>query len=94
MDKFKLKAPFSPSGDQPQAIQKLVEGFDEGLKEQVLLGVTGSLAWYYAAYLFALGTAFGFAQVCLATAIDFRRPHFAVAKGNAEEGNTVRSVAI
>lgn len=42
MDKFKLKAPFSPSGDQPQAIQKLVEGFDEGLKEQVLLGVTGS----------------------------------------------------
>lgn len=42
MDKFKLKAPFSPSGDQPQAIEKLVEGFDEGLKEQVLLGVTGS----------------------------------------------------
>lgn len=42
MDKFKLKAPFSPSGDQPQAIQKLVGGFDEGLKEQVLLGVTGS----------------------------------------------------
>lgn len=42
MDKFKLKAPFSPSGDQPQAIEKLAEGFDEGLKEQVLLGVTGS----------------------------------------------------
>lgn len=42
MNKFKLKAPFSPSGDQPQAIEKLVEGFDEGLKEQVLLGVTGS----------------------------------------------------
>lgn len=42
MDKFKLKAPFSASGDQPQAIEKLVEGFDEGLKEQVLLGVTGS----------------------------------------------------
>ena len=60
----------------------------------LLLGVTGSLAWYYAAYLFALGTAFGFAQVCLATAIDFRRPHFAVAKGNAEEGNTVSTVAL
>ncbi len=42
MDKFKLKAPFSASGDQPQAIQKLVEGFNIGLKEQVLLGVTGS----------------------------------------------------
>ena len=42
MDKFKLKAPFSASGDQPQAIDKLVEGFNDGLKEQVLLGVTGS----------------------------------------------------
>lgn len=42
MDKFILHSPYSPSGDQPQAIDKLVEGFDEGLKEQVLLGVTGS----------------------------------------------------
>lgn len=42
MDKFVLHAPFNASGDQPQAIEKLVEGFNEGLKEQVLLGVTGS----------------------------------------------------
>lgn len=42
MEKFKLHSPFSPSGDQPQAINKLVEGFNEGLKDQVLLGVTGS----------------------------------------------------
>ena len=42
MKKFKLHSPFSPSGDQPQAIDKLVEGFNEGLKDQVLLGVTGS----------------------------------------------------
>ena len=42
MKEFKLHAPFSPSGDQPQAIDKLVEGFNDGLKDQVLLGVTGS----------------------------------------------------
>lgn len=42
MKDFKLHSPFSPSGDQPQAIDKLVEGFNEGLKDQVLLGVTGS----------------------------------------------------
>ncbi len=42
MNKFVLHAPFKASGDQPQAIDKLVEGFNEGLKEQVLLGVTGS----------------------------------------------------
>ena len=39
---FELVSPYKPSGDQPQAIEKLVEGFQEGLKEQVLLGVTGS----------------------------------------------------
>lgn len=42
MEKFKLHSPFSPSGDQPQAIEKLVDGFNGGLKDQVLLGVTGS----------------------------------------------------
>ncbi len=42
MKDFKLHSPFSPSGDQPQAIQKLVDGFNDGLKNQVLLGVTGS----------------------------------------------------
>lgn len=39
---FELVSKYKPSGDQPQAIDKLVEGFSEGLKEQVLLGVTGS----------------------------------------------------
>ncbi|MCX7895035.1 MAG: excinuclease ABC subunit UvrB [Thermoanaerobaculum sp.] len=39
---FHLKAPFSPAGDQAQAIAKLVEGFRQGLFAQTLLGVTGS----------------------------------------------------
>ena len=42
MEEFKLKAPFKPTGDQPQAIEKLVEGIDSGLRHQTLLGVTGS----------------------------------------------------
>lgn len=42
MDKFKLVSSFKPTGDQPQAIEKLVEGLNRGDKEQVLLGVTGS----------------------------------------------------
>ncbi len=39
---FQLKSPFQPSGDQPEAIAKLVEGVKLGLEEQTLLGVTGS----------------------------------------------------
>ncbi|TDR18453.1 excinuclease ABC subunit UvrB [Marinicella litoralis] len=39
---FKIKSPFEPAGDQPQAIKKLVQGFEDGLKAQTLLGVTGS----------------------------------------------------
>ena len=39
---FKLKAPFAPTGDQPQAIEKLTEGVLDGLRSQVLVGVTGS----------------------------------------------------
>ncbi len=39
---FKLHAPFQPTGDQPEAIEKLVRGVELGLDEQVLLGVTGS----------------------------------------------------
>jgi len=39
---FQLKTPYLPAGDQPQAIQKLVEGIREGKAAQVLLGVTGS----------------------------------------------------
>ena len=42
MDKFVLHSEFKPTGDQPQAIEKLTEGIKNGLKEQVLLGVTGS----------------------------------------------------
>lgn len=39
---FKLESKFKPTGDQPQAIEKLVKGFKEGKKCQTLLGVTGS----------------------------------------------------
>ncbi|MDE7086751.1 MAG: DEAD/DEAH box helicase family protein, partial [Clostridia bacterium] len=39
---FKLHSKFKPTGDQPQAIQKLVEGVQDGIRTQVLLGVTGS----------------------------------------------------
>src|SRR5580658_8759847 len=39
---FRLEADYSPAGDQPQAIEKLVEGLNEGLSHQTLLGVTGS----------------------------------------------------
>jgi len=39
---FRLVTPFKPSGDQPRAIAELVQGLEEGLKHQVLLGVTGS----------------------------------------------------
>ncbi len=39
---FQLVAPFAPAGDQPQAIEKLVAGFESGLAKQTLLGVTGS----------------------------------------------------
>ena len=40
--KFVLHSKYKPTGDQPQAIEKLTEGFKDGLREQVLLGVTGS----------------------------------------------------
>ena len=42
MPKFEVVSEYKPSGDQPQAIAKLAEGIENGLKEQVLLGVTGS----------------------------------------------------
>ncbi len=42
MSQFKLHAPFAPTGDQPQAIEKLVRGFKAGNQCQTLLGVTGS----------------------------------------------------
>jgi len=39
---FRLVSPFSPAGDQPQAIEKLIAGFESGIAAQTLLGVTGS----------------------------------------------------
>lgn len=42
MDSFKLCSKYAPTGDQPQAIDSLVEGINDGLDAQVLLGVTGS----------------------------------------------------
>lgn len=42
MNKFILKSKYKPYGDQPQAIESLIGGVKEGLREQVLLGVTGS----------------------------------------------------
>ena len=42
MNEFKLHSKFKPTGDQPQAIDSLVKGIEEGKKFQTLLGVTGS----------------------------------------------------
>ena len=39
---FQIKAPFEPAGDQPQAIEKLAAGVEQGLRTQVLLGATGT----------------------------------------------------
>ena len=41
-DQFVLEAPFGPAGDQPEAIRRLVAGFEAGMAHQTLLGVTGS----------------------------------------------------
>lgn len=51
--KFKLTAPFTTSGDQPQAISQLCWGIEQGIKEQVLLGVTGSGKTYTLANVIA-----------------------------------------
>ncbi len=50
---FKLKAPFKPSGDQPEAIQKLYQGLKDNKKYQTLLGVTGSGKTYSIANVIA-----------------------------------------
>lgn len=42
MDKFILHSEYKPTGDQPQAIDAMVDGLNKGNKEQTLLGVTGS----------------------------------------------------
>ena len=51
MDKFKLKADFKPTGDQPSAIAQLTKGLEDGLHGQTLLGVTGSGKTYTMANL-------------------------------------------
>src|SRR5690554_6620431 len=40
--RFQLVSPYQPAGDQPQAIERLIHGFENGLAQQILLGVTGS----------------------------------------------------
>ncbi len=50
---FLLHEPFAPSGDQPQAIAQLVEGIEDGLAFQTLLGVTGSGKTYTMAHVIA-----------------------------------------
>ncbi|MCE2961724.1 MAG: excinuclease ABC subunit UvrB [Chitinophagales bacterium] len=42
MKKFKLESSYKPAGDQPRAIEELIQGLEQGLDHQVLLGVTGS----------------------------------------------------
>ncbi len=51
MPDFRLVAPFEPTGDQPQAIERLADGLARGVRGQVLLGVTGSGKTYTAAQL-------------------------------------------
>ena len=41
-EKLQVVSPFEPAGDQPQAIEKLAQGIEDGLRYQTLLGVTGS----------------------------------------------------
>ncbi len=50
---FELHQPFAPAGDQPEAIAKLIEGFEDGLAFQTLLGVTGSGKTYTMANVIA-----------------------------------------
>ena len=42
MKEFKLNSAYTPLGDQPKAINSLVDGINRGIREQTLLGVTGS----------------------------------------------------
>ena len=53
MDHFQLEAAFQPMGDQPEAIRELVNGFQKGVRSQVLLGVTGSGKTFTAANVIA-----------------------------------------
>ena len=51
--RFELTSPYKPTGDQPQAIQQLVDGINDGTTSQVLLGVTGSGKTYTMANVIA-----------------------------------------
>lgn len=53
MSLFQIHSDFKPSGDQPQAIKKLIEGLNSGLSHQTLLGVTGSGKTFTAAHVIA-----------------------------------------
>lgn len=53
MDHFELVAPYSPTGDQPKAIEELCAGIEKGYKEQTLVGVTGSGKTYTMANIIA-----------------------------------------
>ena len=50
---YELHQPFEPSGDQPEAIERLTEGLEDGLSFQTLLGVTGSGKTYTMAHVIA-----------------------------------------
>lgn len=53
MNKFELVSPYQPKGDQPQAIEKLVEGLRQNKKAQVLLGATGTGKTYTISHVIA-----------------------------------------
>ncbi len=53
MERFQLVAPFEPTGDQPQAIEKLVEGLRKGYRYQTLLGATGTGKTFTIAHVIA-----------------------------------------
>lgn len=53
MDEFKLKTSFVPKGDQPKAIEQLTKGISKGIKDQTLLGVTGSGKTFTIAHVIA-----------------------------------------
>src|SRR5262245_65878601 len=50
---FELVSKFQPAGDQPQAIEKLVRGYQDGQQKQVLLGATGTGKTYTCAHVIA-----------------------------------------
>ena len=54
MGQFKVVSDYTPSGDQPQAIDTLASGIENGLRDQVLLGVTGSGKTYTMAKVLSL----------------------------------------